>query len=228
MPEFDLSFANNLRFVELFAHFSYVLVACSFLVRDILYLRALAILASISLVAYAFYGGEQPNWTVLGWQAVFFAINTVWVVALVRERQGVRFTDEERELFETVFRAFAPVEFMKLMRLAQWRTVRRGETLAKTGDVLPELKLIYNGEAVVRTPTGEERRLKDGAFVGEMSFVRGGAASADVKAASEMRIVTWAKEDLRGLLRRNPSMLSAMQTVVSEDLTKKLLAEPAG
>ena len=39
--------------------------------------------------------------------------------------------------------------------------------------------LIYDGEAEVVLPSGERCRVKDGAFIGEVSFIRGSNATAD-------------------------------------------------
>ena len=52
----------------------------------------------------------------IGWNAAFAGINSVHIALLVRERSGVRFSDIERELHETLFRSLAPFEFMKLIR----------------------------------------------------------------------------------------------------------------
>lgn len=208
---------------QVLGHLSFVLAATSFLLRDILLLRLVAIVASACNVTFAYGGLPTTNWIVIAWQVVFVAINVTWILQLIRERRGVRFSDEEKELYQTVFRAFAPFEFMKLMRLARWSRVAAGAALAKAGETLPDLMLVYNGTVEVALPDGRRRRLKDGAFIGELSFVRGGAASATVEAVEPTRYLAWSKPALQDLLRRNPAMKAAMQTVISEDLTRKLL-----
>ena len=85
--------------------------------------------------------------------------------------------------------------------------------------------LIYNGEVEVELPNGQRPRLKDGAFIGEMSFIRGGNATATVSASAASRVLSWNKADLKALLGRNPAMRSTMQTVFSEDLTNKLMGD---
>ena len=51
------------------------------------------------------------------------------------------------------------------------------------------------------------------------------AATATVLAARPTRYLTWPKDALRKMLRRNPTV--AMKTVLSMDLMKKLGAAPA-
>jgi CRP-like cAMP-binding protein len=83
--------------------------------------------------------------------------------------------------------------------------------------------LIYNGLVSVEAKGQLLAQLKDGSFIGEMSFITGGTATATVRAVEPTRYLSWSKEDLRQLLNRNPSMRFAMQSVLSSDLTKKLL-----
>jgi CRP-like cAMP-binding protein len=83
--------------------------------------------------------------------------------------------------------------------------------------------LIYNGSVGVELNGKELARLKDGNFVGEVSFITGGAATATVRALQPTRYVKWPKEAIRQLLNRNPSMRFAMQAMLSTDLSKKLM-----
>jgi len=214
---------ENLGPYQVLGHASFVLVATSFLLRDILLLRIFAMIGGLAGIGFAYGGLPTPNWIVIVWQIVFITINGTWSILLVRERSGIRFSDEERELYGTVFRAFAPFEFMKLMRIARWVRAEPGQHLAQAGEVLSDLMLVYNGAVEVVLGDGKRIQLRDGAFVGEFSFVRGGAASATVEAVEPTRYVAWPKEALRELLRRNPSMRSQLHSVISEDLTAKLL-----
>jgi CRP-like cAMP-binding protein len=83
--------------------------------------------------------------------------------------------------------------------------------------------LIYNGQVAVELNGKEVAKLKDGNFIGEVSFITGGAATATVKALQPTRYVAWPKEAIKQLLNRNPSMRFAMQAMLSTDLSKKLM-----
>ncbi|MBT6276308.1 MAG: hypothetical protein HOI95_19515 [Chromatiales bacterium] len=87
-------------------------------------------------------------------------------------------------------------------------------------NIIWSLKLIRERSSVRFSP--EQRELYKGDFVGEMSFIRGGGASADVRCISPNRYIGWPKQALKDLLARNPAMPAALQTVFSEDLTRKL------
>jgi len=101
----------SMTLIHTVGHISFVLTAFSFYVRDILMLRALAIVSGIFGVFYSFNITVAPLWLTIFWLCVFMSINGVRIFNILRERQGVSFTEEEQELFGTIFRQFAPVEF---------------------------------------------------------------------------------------------------------------------
>lgn len=210
-----------------FGHASFALTAVSFYVKDMLVLRSLSICAGAVGLLYNYNLESGPLWLVIFWLCVFMSINALRIAHLVYETRQVKFSDEERELFDTLFRNFAPVEFMKLLRLGRWRAAGEGEVLATEGEDINELALIYNGEVVIEKNGAEVARSRDGTLVGEMSFIQGGAATATVRAARDTRLLIWPKEDLQKLLKRNPTMDMAMNSVFTSDLTRKLGGAPA-
>ncbi len=203
-------------------HLSYLLAAVSFYLRDILLLRVVAMLSALVGVVYQFVLPSEPSWNVVLWLGLFTLINASRIVGLWLERRRVRLTEEERELYEVVFSKFTAVEFMKLLRLGHWHDGAPGEVIAEQGRELQDLKLISNGEVSILKDEVEVDRSRDGALIGEMSFISGGPATATVRCERDTRYLSWNKDDLRKLLRRNPTMDIAMTSVFSLDLTRKL------
>ncbi len=203
-------------------HIAAVLTLLAYLVKDILWLRALTILACIAGIIFNYFVAPTPLWPVINWNLAFIAINVVQIGIILRERRGVSFTEEENELYQTLFRHFAPFEFMKLLRLGEWKDAKKGQVLAVENQRLDDIILIYNGLAAVEANGQQIAQLKDGNLVGEMSFVKDGVASATVRVIRPTRYLSWAKAELRHLLRRNPSMQHAMEQVFTGDLVKKL------
>jgi CRP-like cAMP-binding protein len=111
---------------------------------------------------------------------------------------------------------------MKLLRLAEWRSAEPGEVLARQGERQAELALICNGEVSIARDGGEIARGRDGTLVGEMSYISGAPATATVSALRPTRLLVWPQDTLRHLLRRNPTMDVAMQSVFNVDLIRKL------
>ena len=123
-----------MRMLDLAGHLAFALIALSFLVRDILWLRALSIAASLASISYSYYAPARPLWLVIGWNIVFIALNLTQITLLLRERRGVSFTDQERELYQTSFARFTPVEFTRLIRIAAWKDAAAGTKLIDAGE----------------------------------------------------------------------------------------------
>jgi hypothetical protein len=214
---------DNVLIGHLFGHLASVLTMAAYILKDILWLRLLAILSCFAGIAFNFFIiPSTPIWTAIYWNILFAIINIVQVAIIIKQRSGVHFTDEEKELHDTLFKNFAPFEFMKLMRVGKWLEAKDGEVLTTEQKPLDSVMLIYNGLVGVESKGKEVARLKDGNFIGELSFITGGAATATVRALRPTRYVSWPKEAVRQLLNRNPSMKFAMQALLSTDLSKKL------
>ena len=208
--------------LDLVGHTSFILTALSFYVRDMIFLRSLAIVSCIVGIIYNFFNFEPPLWLVIFWLSVFICINGYRIIGIILERRSISFNEEEMELHETVFQNFTSLEFMKLMRISEWRSVESGHQFAEQGKVIDGLNLLFNGEVIIKRDDKELGHGRDGSMIGEMSFIQGGAATATVLSTRACRYVHWPKENLKSLLNRNPSMDIAMKHVFSLDLTRKL------
>src|SRR3546814_1855609 len=79
------------------------------MVRDILWLRILAVVATACLIPY-FYIQPEPLMTPIYWNLVFAALNIYWICRLLLERRPVKLSAEEQRLCELVFRTMTPRE----------------------------------------------------------------------------------------------------------------------
>src|SRR5262249_59731440 len=89
-----------------------VLSLFAFMVRDILWLRILAVVAAACLITY-FYFRPEPLMTAIYWNLVFTALNVYWICRLLLERLPVNSSADEQRLCELVFRAITPAEMVK-------------------------------------------------------------------------------------------------------------------
>ncbi|MFC2043068.1 cyclic nucleotide-binding domain-containing protein [Chloroflexota bacterium] len=208
--------------VDLIGHLSFIAIAASFFMRDILWLRIVSIVGSIFAILFNYFVAGGPIWLVIGWSIVFITINVFNIFILFNERRSVSFTPEEQEMYETVFKGFSPVEFMKLLRIGQWREVDEEQILIMEGQKVYEILFIYNGQAEVYSKGKILNYLKDGAFIGEMEYIEDKPAGATVKTTSLTRIIAWPTVEIKQLSLRNPSMRTTLQTIFSVDLMQKL------
>jgi hypothetical protein len=146
-------------------HVASVLTLLAYLVKDILWLRALTILACIAGIIFNYFVAAAPLWPVINWNLVFIVINVVQIVLILRERRGVKFTEEEKELYQTLFKNFAPFEFMKLLRLGEWKGAKKGQLLAIEKQRLDNVLLVYNGLLAVEADGQQIAQLTDGNLI---------------------------------------------------------------
>jgi CRP-like cAMP-binding protein len=182
----------------------------------------LLILSFLSGIIYDALPPAGPLWLVVFWLSVYVAINTFRIVTTLNEKRRVKLDDVSAELREVSFPEFTPVEFAKLIRAGEWRTAPPGEVLTREGEPVHDLIVVQNGTLSVSIGNREVAKLKDGAIVGEMSFINQGPANATVTATETTRYVAWPQAALRALLMRNPSMLSAIRLAFSAELSRKL------
>src|SRR5208282_3769354 len=113
-------------------HVANVLYLCSYLVKDIFWLRALTVVAG--LVLLSFYALQPtPLWAAIAWNVLFTVINVYQLYLLFLERRPVALGEQEQRLYRLVFRSLTPREFLKLLALGRWEEAPTNERLVEPG-----------------------------------------------------------------------------------------------
>lgn len=211
-----------MRWQNLAANACYLILAASYLVTNMYWLRVLAIVALGLEAVYFVFGAESPLWVGIAWNFVFVAINVVQLTFLYRERWQVRFSDQERLLHQGLFAEFGPVEFNRLLRSGAWREIYEGTVLTKEAHIVQELMVVIKGLAKVEVAGETVALLQPGAFIGEMSLLTGEPASATVTALVDGRIFAISQERLGALLEKDVGIKTAIHRVIGRDLVTKL------
>jgi len=92
------------------------------------------------------------------------------------------------------------------------------------GMPVPDLYLIYNGTVDVLVDNELIAELRDGEFVGEMSFLTEKVATATCKVRHETQCLVWKQREFKELLKRNPSLYFTIQSVLSAQVSDKLVS----
>ena len=203
-------------------HVANVLWLCAYLVRDILWLRVLTIIGFAAATPY--YLDPTPQWQPIIWMGVSFTINVVQIGLLVKERWPRDLQGEERELYDTVFKDLTPGEFVKLLGVGGWRKTDAGETLVEDGSVVENMMVLTDGEAEVRKGEKVLARLQAGQFVGEMSFLTGDKAGADVVTPAGAKLMSWPQAALEKFLDKHGGLSFKVRGVLGRDVVTKLRA----
>ena len=213
-----------MNIASLAGHLAFGLIAFSFLVKDILYLRLVSVVASLFSVLYNFYIPAEPMWIAIGWNIIFILLNLYHVAVIIYEKRPVDMTDKEKELYETMFKGLTPVEFLKITKVAEWKKFNTPLPIITQGKPVKDLILIYNGTVDVLVNDNKVAELKDGQFVGEMSFLTEKPATATCKVEHNAECLVWPQQDFKDLLKRNPSLYFTIQSLLSEQVSNNLVS----
>ena len=205
-------------------HLAFGLIAFSFLVKDILYLRILSILASLFSVLYNFYIPVEPMWLAINWNIIFVLVNIYHIAVIIYEKRPVKMSSKEKELYETMFRGLTPVEFLKITKIAQWKKYKTPFPIITQGKPVKDLILIYNGLVDILVNDNKVAELKDGQFVGEMSFLTEKPATATCIVKHDTECLVWKQPEFKDLLKRNPSLYFTIQSLLSEQVSNNLVS----
>ena len=206
------------------ANLCYLILAVSYLVSDLYWLRVLAVLALGLEGIYFYFGSTRPLWVGIGWAAVFVAINIVQLVLMTRERLAVRLSERERLLHRGLFAELTSVQFNRFLHSGVWRQVDEGALLTTRGEPVPELLLIVEGSVKVTVGDQIIALQQAGSFVGEMSFMSGEQASATVSALGNVMLLAVSRPALDRLLGHDQSVATVLMRVIGHGLAKKLKA----
>ena len=208
--------------VEDMVHVANVLYLISYLVRDILWLRVLTIFAGLSLLPFYCHCSDHILWAPIGWNALFISVNLIQIGILLRERRPRRLDGPEQELYDNVFSELTTGEFRQLLKVGEWRKIETGTTVVQRDTVVRDIQVLQRGALEVRSAGGVIDRDTPGQFVGEMSFLSGEKATADVVAIEPSLVFVWPQESLNKLLDKKPALAFKIRGILSLDVVAKL------
>ncbi len=212
-----------MNIATLAGHLAFGLIAFSFLVKDILWLRVVSILASLFSVFYNWVIPLEPMWIAIHWNFIFIALNLYHIAVIIYEKRPVHMNPKDKELYETLFKDLSPVEYLKISKVAEWKTYSCGEKIIRQNTPVTDLILIYNGTVDVAVDNKAVAQLKDGQFVGEMSFLTEKPATATCIVRHDCECLVWSQPEFKDLLKRNPSLYFTIQSVLSAQVSEALV-----
>jgi CRP-like cAMP-binding protein len=151
------------------------------------------------------------------WKVLTILLNGGMIALIFRDRFGYGIDSELRPLFEAM-RVLNPGQFRRLVK----GTARiAGPMPILALGVRPDaLYYVLHGEAEI---TKDARRLRVGAgtFLGEIAFISGGVATADVAVIEGGLALAWNVAELKALMARDKHIDIALRGLLSHDLAAK-------
>jgi hypothetical protein len=208
-------------FFEIYGHVFNIIYVVALVMKNMLWLRITMIIAASMELIYRLLTSKNPDVDII-WCVVWIIVNSVQLIILIRERMNLKLNDDEEKIYQISFNKLPKVYFKKLLQFADWENVKPGTILIREGSHIDKLMLIFSGVAKVQNAGIVTAYLRDGNFMGEMSYISGNPTSADVMALSEIRMISWEKEKLSSLLKKYKQIDEGMKVIFNIDLVKKL------
>jgi hypothetical protein len=127
-------------------HLSYLIIAFSYWLTNIYWLRVTAVVGLCFEIAYFGIVSGGALYAGIGWDLVFIAINLFHLLRLTRERLRLRLAAADRDLLRTLFEGLDDAQIGMLLNSASWHKVDAGEQLTVEGKPVPALMLIAAGQ----------------------------------------------------------------------------------
>jgi hypothetical protein len=211
-----------MSFIHIIGNLAFILIALSFMVKDMLWLRTLSVIASCCSLFYNSNVTDHVLWVPIGWNTFFMSLNLYHIVNIIRGRKSIHLNDKEKELYQLAFSSLSLMEFSKLISAAEWKSFDTGMTFINEKQKMSDLYMIYNGQVEVYVADKKVNELHDGNYIGEMSFLSDGIASARITTKVPTEVVIWNQLKLKDLMKRNPSIIYALQGSMGEQMAKSL------
>jgi hypothetical protein len=183
-------------------------------VKDILWLRLLAMVGSLVSIAYYLLQTE-PLWTPTIWSCVFIGIHATRAWGIMKERRPVAFTGDERLLYDKTFSALSPQQFKRLLAIGAWQDLDRGYVLHSTGDPPASLEAVVRGELEARRDGRVLGHARAGDLAGLASVLGGSPELFDATVTQPARVMRWRIADLRELTEADESLTSALRKIAA-------------
>jgi len=191
-------------------------------VKDILWLRLLAMVGSLVSIPYYLLQTE-PLWTPTMWSCVFIAIHATRAWGIVKQRRPVAFTGDEQLLYEKTFSELSPQEFKRLLAIGQWQDLDLGYVLHSTGDAPDTIEAVVRGELEARRRGRVLGHARPGELAG-LAIVLGSSPELfDTTVTQPARVIRWHLTDLKQLAGADERLTSALRKIAGAAMAEKLI-----
>jgi CRP-like cAMP-binding protein len=206
---------------DLIGALSYAIIAISYLMTNIFWLRIAAVIGMFIEIAYFRMSGGDLK-VGIGWDLIFIAINLYQLFLLVRERAELRLPEKDAHLLRTAFSGLNDSQIAKLLRASDWKDVLPGEKLTRQDATVDALYFLCSGRASVVVNNSFVTYLDKGSFIGEMAYLTGNLAAATVVIDEPSRILVLSKALMAKITGADDQISGIIHQLLGRDLAMKM------
>ena len=202
-------------------HVSYLLIAISYWLTDIFWLRVVAVVGLSLEILYFWHSGGDLR-AGMGWDLIFIAINLYQLYRLVKDRLSLRLPEADRDLLRSVFTGLDDAQIARLLIAGEFCDFAGGTTLTEENEALERIFFICAGRARVMIGGREVSHLEKGSFVGEVAFLTDKPATATVIAEGDMRALAFDRGELRRFFDKETEVAGLIYQLLGRELANKI------
>ncbi len=217
----ELTLESALSPGGLVGNLSYMLLIASMAMRDIFWLRILAIFSGLTGITYDVVWLQDPVGTF--WESMFTLVNLIQWAWLWYEKKQVFLTEEQHSIRDRVFPVLGNLEFLKIISIARPHSFADGTHLLEIGDTVSRLYLVETGQAEVSLEGTRVSLCHPGDFIGEIGFFNNVPATATVSALDGLKCLVFDCEELRAVMQSNPNLERGITFAMNANLASKLI-----
>lgn len=202
-------------------HLSYVLIAISYWLTDMFWLRVVAVVGlSLEILYFWLSGGDLR--TGIGWDLIFIGINLYQIYRLVNDRLSLRVPEPDRELLRSVLTGLDDAHIARLLIAGEFCDIAEGTTLAEENQALEKLFFICSGRVRVMIAGRQVSHLERGNFVGEVAFLTERPATATVIAEGAVRALVFERGKLSQFFHNEAEVAGLIYQLLGRELANKI------
>lgn len=206
--------------VDVPEHLSYLIIAFSYFLTNIFWLRVAAVIGlCLEILYFRLTGLGHVG---LPWDIVLVLINLYELMWLVKEKLEARLPEADANMLRNAFGGLDDSQISKLLKAATWKTFMPGDVLTWQDAPVDALYYVCTGRAKVDVDGKSVAFLESGSFVGEIAYLTGNVATARVTIVEEARALVFSKMGMAKVMASDRQISGIMYQLLGRDLAAKM------
>ena len=202
---------------------SYILLILSMAMRNMLWLRILAVFSGVTGIIYDAFILHDPVGTF--WESAFTLVNLIQWIWLSIEKRKLKLNSKEKELKHKFFPHIDDTELKQLFNCSKFRKFTPGTELTRQGKKVENLYMIIQGEVDIRYQGERISLCKPGDLIGEIGFLTNSPASATAITATNCDLIEFNHSQLTTLIKNSAEIATNVNNIINKALTDKLIRQ---
>ena len=212
---------NYFSYTDIPAHLSYLVIAVSYLLTNVFWLRVLAVIGLFLEISYFRLTGTNTT-SGMPWDSLFIIINLYQLIWLVRDKLNARLPEKDAEMLRQSFMGLDDSQIARMLRAADWKDYQPGDILTRQDAPVDALYFLCSGRANVEVDGKFITHLEKGSFVGEIAYLTGNPATAKVTIDEPSRALAFSKMSMAKVTAKDNQISGILYQLLGRDLAQKM------